>query len=239
MNKWLSLTLTAEQMAAVDAHALNAYGIQLMQMMENAGRQLASLATDMLGSSIAEKRVFILCGQGNNGGGGMTAARHFHNLGVEVQVRLVADPEALKVVPRLQWETVSTLGLVTESQELPPVSLIIDALLGYNGKGDPRPPISAWIERANRSGIPILSLDIPSGLDASTGLPGSPCIKATTTLTLAAPKTGLFADSAKGYVGELFLADIGIPPQVYWSLFPNLKEFPFFSSQVPIKILDG
>ena len=148
-------------------------------------------------------------------------------------------PGALKVVPRQQWEPISALGLATESQELPPVSLIIDALLGYNGKGDPRPPFSLWIERANRSGIPILSLDIPSGLDASTGLPGSPCIKATTTLTLAAPKTGLFADSAKGYVGELFLADIGIPPQVYWGLFPNLKDFPFFSSQAPVKILDG
>lgn len=228
MNKWKSLALTAEQMAEVDARAMKGYGLQLIQMMENAGRLLAAQAAEMLGGS-ASRRVFILCGAGNNGGGGMVAARHLSNWGVEVRVLLTADPGSLKTVPAQQWQTVSALGLASRSGQIPPVSLIIDALLGYGSRGDPRPPISDWIERANQSGSPILSLDIPSGLDASSGLPGSPTTRAAATLTLAALKTGLLAESARSYVGRLFLADIGIPPQVYRDLFPDLAALPPFS----------
>ena len=235
MNKWRALALTAEQMAEVDALAVKAYGLQLIQMMENAGRHLATLAAEMLGDR-ASKPVFILCGAGNNGGGGMVAARHLSSWGVEVQTLLAADPGSLKTVPAQQWQSVSALGLASKSRRIPPVYLIIDALLGYGGRGDPRPPISDWIERANQSGVPILSLDIPSGLDASTGLPGSPTIRAAATLTLAAPKTGLLSDSARSYVGELFLADIGIPPQVYRDLFPHLVALPPFSPGGPVLI---
>ena len=88
-------------------------------------------------------------------------------------------------------------------------------LLGYNIVGDPRPPINQLIERANQSEKSILSLDLPSGLNATTGKPGNPCIKASYTLTLALPKTGLKTKKGREFVGELFLTDIGIPPEIY------------------------
>jgi NAD(P)H-hydrate epimerase len=103
--------------------------------------------------------------------------------------------------------------------------LIIDALIGYGISGDPRQPVAGWIESANNSGKPILALDAPSGLDATTGIPGNPCIKAAATLTLALPKTGLLTRQAKNYVGELYLADISVPPELYLHLgieVPNL-----------------
>lgn len=235
MNNWKALALTAEQMARVDALAIEKYGVQLIQMMENAGRLLASQAVSMLGGQVEDKPILVLGGPGNNGGGGMATARHLHDWGAKVTAILAADPRRLKEVPGIQWRTISALGLVSASDQLPKASLIIDALLGYNAKGDPRPPISTWINRANNSGCPILSLDLPSGLDANSGLPAAPCIRANATLTLATPKTGLFAERAKDFVGELYLADIGIPPQVYLDLFPDQEIFSF-GSEAPIRI---
>ena len=96
--------------------------------------------------------------------------------------------------------------------------LILDCLLGYNTVSDPRPPINQLIKKANQSGKSILSLDLPSGLNATTGKPGNPCIRASYTLTLALPKTGLKTKTGKEPVGELFLADIGLPPELYSEL---------------------
>lgn len=236
MHHWESLALTAEQMAKVDELAVEGYGVQIIQMMENAGRQLAGLATTLLGSSVSEKNVLVLCGPGNNGGGGMVAARHLHNWGAEVQVVLAVEPDRLRNVPAQQWRTISALGLGSTDVADPETSLIIDALLGYRGAGDPRAPISNWIEQANKSTARVLSLDLPSGLDATSGVPGSPCIKASATLTLAAPKTGLFAEAAKPFVGEVYLADIGIPPEVFRNLFPKLETHLFFWPLSAVKI---
>ena len=236
MEDWKEAALTAEQMAAVDELAEERYGVQLIQMMENAGRQLASHAITLLGGSVTGKNILVLCGPGNNGGGGMVAARHLHNWGASVQVALAVDADRLKTVPAQQWRTVTALGLGAVDLENTETSLIIDALLGYRGAGDPRPPISEWIERANKSTARILALDLPSGLDASSGAPGSPCIRASATLTLAAPKTGLFAEAAKPFVGEVYLADIGIPPEVFRNLFPKLKPRLFFGPLSSIKI---
>jgi NAD(P)H-hydrate epimerase len=93
--------------------------------------------------------------------------------------------------------------------------LIIDALLGYNQKGNPKGEIAELVGRSNRSGKPILALDIPTGLDPNTGYPSEPCIRASQTLTLALPKRGLYARRAKPYVGALFLADISVPRELY------------------------
>jgi NAD(P)H-hydrate epimerase len=110
------------------------------------------------------------------------------------------------------------LGLVAGAKTNPAwgrPDLIIDAILGYGFHGKPRRRTARWIEWANSQGCPILALDLPSGLDATTGIPSTPCIRATATLTLALPKTGLRAPQAQAFVGEVFLADIGVPPEVY------------------------
>jgi NAD(P)H-hydrate epimerase len=208
--------ITTEQMRRVDQLMVEAYGISLLQMMENAGRDLAVLARRLLGGRVSDRRVVILCGAGNNGGGGMVAARHLHNWGARAQVQLAAEPEHLKDVPAHQWRTVRALGLeATAPPDLAQADLIVDALIGYGLTGDPRPEVAGWIERANTAERPILALDTPSGLDVTTGVPGQPAVRATATLTLALPKVGLLAETARPFVGQLYLADIGVPPELY------------------------
>ena len=208
--------VTAAQMAEVDRLMIETYGILLIQMMENAGRQLAEQARRMLGGRLAGQTVVVLCGAGNNGGGGMVTARHLHNRGASVRAKLVGDPSRLKETPAHQWRTLKALGLDEQSgPDLARADLIIDSLVGYGLSGDPRGATAEWIELANAAGRPILALDTPSGLDPTSGRPGSPCVRATATLTLALPKAGLLVPQARPYVGDLYLADIGVPPELY------------------------
>lgn len=226
--------LTTEQMAQVDRLMIETYGITLEQMMENAGRSLAELARQRLGGQVKDERLSVLCGPGNNGGGGMVAARHLHNMGAHVSVHLVAEKPRLKAIPAHQWAILQTLQLDHTRFELESSTLILDAMLGYGASGDPRPPIKAWIERANGLNIPILSLDSPSGLDTTTGQPGQPCIRADATMTLALPKTGLLASQATGYVGKLYLADIGVPPELYRRM--DIEVGPIFAEASIIRL---
>ena len=207
--------LTTEQMREVDRLMEEDYGISLIQMMENAGRNLAALGRRTLGGAVAGKRVLALCGLGGNGGGGMVAARHLANWGADVDVILAGDESRLKAVPAHQWAIVRRLGLDVEDADPAAADLVLDAMLGYGTRGDPRPPIASWIKRANASGTPVQALDAPSGLDTTSGRPGQPCIRAIATMTLALPKTGLLSPEAADHVGELYLADISVPPALY------------------------
>jgi NAD(P)H-hydrate epimerase len=220
--------LSTEQMVEVDRLMIEEYQIGLVQMMENAGRNLAELARRMLGGQVGGRRIAVLGGAGNNGGGGLAAARHLHNWGAEISLVLAFEPARLKEVPAKQWRILGTMGIEPEDQpDLGKAELIIDALIGYGLSGDPRQPVAGWIDKANHSGTKILALDAPSGLDTTNGIPGSPCIKAAATLTLALPKSGLLTDQAIEYVGELYLADISVPPELYQHIgvdVPNLFE---------------
>lgn len=99
--------------------------------------------------------------------------------------------------------------------ELPLGHLVVDGLIGYSLQGAPRGAAAALIRAANASGAPVLSLDVPSGIDATTGEAYEPTVRATATMTLALPKIGLGAAEARRYVGELYLADISVPPALY------------------------
>ena len=227
--------LTTTQMAEVDRLMIEEYGIVLIQMMENAGRNLAEQARRMLDGNLSGRKIVVLCGAGNNGGGGMAAARHLHNRGANVQVKFVGDPARLKDVPAHQWRILQTMALAKNGDpDLAQADLIIDALIGYGLSGDPRRATAEWMVQANGSGRPILALDTPSGLDATTGIPGSPCIRARNTLTLALPKTGLLVPSARSFVGDLYLADISVPPQLYRRL--GIEVGPLFNEDVIIRI---
>ena len=227
--------LTTYQMMEVDRLMIEEYGIALMQMMENAGSHLASLAIQLMKESSAKKNVVVLCGGGNNGGGGMVAARHLHNRGVEVKIGLATKPENLKEIPSRQWNILQSLKIQsTEIADLARADLIIDALIGYGIRGDPQGEVAEWILRAIHSGAPILALDSPSGLDATSGQPGEPCIRASATLTLALPKVGLLKEPAKSFVGDLYLADIGVPPELYRRL--DLQIGPIFTQDAIIPL---
>lgn len=205
--------VTAEQMREVDRIATEETGPNLFQMMENAGRNLALLAIAVLGEAWSHARVTVLAGSGGNGGGGMCAARHLANRGIDVRL-CVADPDHLEEVPVFQRKIFrSTTGreVAAAAVSAEPVDLILDALIGYGLRAAPRSPVAELIRWANDARTPILALDVPSGVDATTGHRPGDCIQPHWTMTLALPKTGLLPQRT----GHLFLADIGIPEQTY------------------------
>lgn len=223
-------------MAEVDRRTVRDYGIGLLQMMELAGRSLAEQSRRMLGGSVRGRRLVVLCGVGNNGGGGMVSARHLHGWGAEVQAILVGSEARLKPIAKRQWSILEKIGLGVGARADPGENkpdLIVDAISGYGFRGRPRPAAARWIDWANSRGCPILALDLPSGLDATSGVPGTPCIRAAVTLTLALPKTGLFAPEAAAYVGGLHLADIGVVPEVYREMGLEV-EHPFENGPITL-----
>lgn len=198
--------LTTEQMREVDRIMVEDLHIQLVQMMENAGRTLAELTV----ARFSPATVVVMAGPGGNGGGGMVAARHLANRGRTVSV-VLSDPDGLTPVPAHQTDILTRMG-VPIADAPGRADLVLDALIGYSIHGDPTGRAAALIDWANDQPAPILALDTPSGLDVTTGVAGSPHVRASATLTLALPKVGLFGAPS---VGELYLADISVPPLVY------------------------
>lgn len=223
-------TLSVGQMREVDRIMVEELGVELLQMMENAGRALATLARAMLGGDVAGRRVSVLAGSGGNGGGGMVAARRLATWGAEVSVVLGQPTVQMAGVPAHQLAILQQMGLpvLGPDPELPATELVIDALIGYSLDGAPRQPIAALIAAANAAGVPILALDIPSGLDGDSGIPHEACVTAAATLSLALPKSGLVRPGAVAWVGELFVADISVPPGVYDRL--GLHVGPIFAT---------
>jgi NAD(P)H-hydrate epimerase len=199
--------LTAEEMREVDRIMVEDLHIGLVQMIENAGRSLAELAT----RRFHPDSVIVLAGRGGNGGGGLVAARHLANRGVDASITMSQDPNDLTPATAHQLDIVNRMGIpVSDASRR--ADLINDALIGYSLHGDPGGRTAQLINWANSRGSPILALDTPSGLDVTSGLPASPCVRAAATLTLALPKVGLLSAVE---VGELWLADISVPPTVY------------------------
>jgi NAD(P)H-hydrate epimerase len=203
--------VTAVGMREIDRIAVEETGPNLFQMMENAGRNLALQTLDILGADWRERHTLVLAGAGGNGGGGICAARHLANRGANVTLVLAA-PLVAGGVPAFQHHVFTS----TSGREIPAddvhgerPDLLIDALIGYGLSAAPEREVAALITWANGSGVPILSLDVPSGVDATTGETPGVAIRPDCTITLALPKTGLRSENA----GHLVLADIGIPSE--------------------------
>lgn len=216
--------LTAEEMAEADRTTVQDLGIDVLSLMENAGLGVAELARRMLGGSVSGRRICCLVGKGNNGGDGLVAARHLHNWGGKVTVAVGGERSELRDVPAKQLAGADRIGILIggPGQDFGGAELLVDALLGYGSRGNPREPVAQLIVRANRSGIPILAADIPSGLDATTGEPGEPCIAAKATVTFGLPKTGFLNPKGRKLVGELYLADISLP----WLIYRRYSQQP-------------
>jgi NAD(P)H-hydrate epimerase len=236
-------TVTVAQMREVDRLMMEDLEINLLQMMENAGRALALQGRLLVGGDARGKRVVVLAGPGGNGGGGLTAARRLATWGAEVSVFLGSERAAFQGVPRHQLDILDHLHLlVREPPELEELDrtlvaaeVVLDALIGYSLHGAPREPIASYIRKANAARRPIIALDIPSGLDGDTGEANEPTIQATRTLTLALPKAGLLQPAARSWVGDIYLADISVPDLVYQRL--GLAVGPVFAEAdvVPIR----
>ncbi len=232
--------VTAAQMREIDRLMVETYGVSLLQMMELAGHALAHLVRVHLNGTVAGKSVVVAAGHGNNGGGGQVAARHLSNWGAAVTV-LVEAAERIPEVPRRQWETLAHLPVdrregakALEFFDHAHADLIVDALIGYGLKGQPRGWAAAAIARINAQPAPVIALDVPSGLDPTTGEPARSCVRASATITLALPKTGLLVPVARPYVGDLYLADIGVPPTLYTHL--HLNPGPIFTRRSTIRL---
>jgi hydroxyethylthiazole kinase-like uncharacterized protein yjeF len=208
--------LTAAEMADVDRSAIESMGMDVMSLMENAGARTAELARAMAGGA-SGRRMVVMAGGGNNGGDGLVAARHLWNWGADVRVLAGRAKDELRDAPARQLATIESMGVPVSGPEgeLEGADLIIDALLGYGAKGSPREPLAGMIRRANSARTPILAVDVPSGLDATTGAPGDPCVAARTTISFGFPKVGFLDPRARPLVGELYVADISLPRGAY------------------------
>lgn len=214
----------SETMRRADEIAVSRFGLSILQMMENAGRGLAELAMTLF----PRGRATVLVGKGGNAGGGLAAARHLMNRGVETTVALAFPIEEMKKEAALQLTTVKMMGadVVEESK---PTDLVIDALLGYGAAGSPSGRVATLIEWVRSTSAHVVSLDLPSGLNSSNPNPKQ-AVHADATLTLALPKVDLFGASA--VAGDLYLADIGIPSRVFAGLGLAIPPGLFRHSQV-------
>ncbi|MGB9876468.1 MAG: NAD(P)H-hydrate dehydratase [bacterium] len=206
---------SSAEMQEIDRKAREDFSLPTLLLMENAGERVAEMALDMLDG----RNVVIVAGKGNNGGDGIACARHLFNLGVNVKVILLARKDEIKGDARANLEIAERLGI--DILELPnnikayleKADLIIDAIFGTGLKGEVGSPFKEAIDEINSAGKPVLSVDIPSGIGDGGEVLGV-AVKADRTVTFALPKRGLILYPGAYYAGEVYVADIGIPPQL-------------------------
>ena len=205
------MRLTRAQSREIDQRCVAEFHIPTIVLMENASRAVADTAMSMLRG---RRRVLILCGGGNNGGDGLAAARHLHNRGCNVTIALTIDPAKFHGDALINWNIVKAMKMsLVDPLPLIDTDLIIDAIFGTGLDRPPQPPFDHVIESVNRSAIPVLAVDVPSGLDCDTGQPLGACIRATTTVTFVAEKVGF--PNAKQWTGNIVIGDIGCPRELF------------------------
>ncbi|MFH0790579.1 MAG: NAD(P)H-hydrate epimerase [Candidatus Omnitrophota bacterium] len=210
--------LTARQAKDIDFKARNIFGISTLVLMENAGRAVAEEAVKILRH---QRAAAIFCGKGNNGGDGFVAARHLLAYGIRPDIFLAGSisevgNEAginLEILLKLNQKIIEVKkdNLTRIKNRISKRVLIIDALLGVGLKGDVRGVFRDLIEIINSSEAKILSVDIPSGLDATTGRILGCCVKADKTVSFTARKRGMVFGDGPRYCGRVIVKDLGIP----------------------------
>lgn len=208
--------LTREEVREVDRRAIEEYGLPGLVLMENAGRG----AAELLIRRSEPGRAVICCGKGNNGGDGFVIARRLEVAGWRVEVLLAADPKEITGDAAVNYQVALRGGIPIERcpedrQELAErfrgADWIVDALLGTGTSGGIREPYASIIDAINSSGRKVLAVDLPSGLDCDTGKTLGPCVRADLTATFVARKVGFAVPSAKPFLGEVHVIDIGVP----------------------------
>jgi NAD(P)H-hydrate epimerase len=217
--------VTAAQMREIQRVAQEDYGLDILQITENAGLAAAQLALAMLGGRGGKgQRVLVLAGGGNKGAAGLCAVRHMVNWGLFATPVLAEVETEMSFVARRQIHTLRASGVAdpgNESSEidledrLAAADLVVDALVGYGLEGPPSGMAAAVTELAMDAKKPVLALDLPTGVNATSGEPSQPSIRACTTLMLDLPKRGLLEPAGRQAAGELYLADLGLPRAAY------------------------
>jgi NAD(P)H-hydrate epimerase len=204
--------VSVKEMQELDRRAIEVKLIPSIALMENAGRAVSEIALDRL-KRVKDKKIAVFCGLGNNGGDGFVAARHLYNKGIGLSVYLIGKKANLKNDPEINARRLEDLGV--EIREISgPVNidsdLVIDAIFGIGLKGEVKDPAKSIISALNKSSIPIISVDVPSGLDADTGEILGVCVKADTTIAIQFPKQGFYKGQGPERAGKILVVDIGI-----------------------------
>jgi NAD(P)H-hydrate epimerase len=213
--------VTAKQMQSIDRKAVEKYNIPAIIMMENAAAASAFCVMRMLKSG--QRNVIFLCGQGNNGGDGFACARHLLNHGFKVKVYFSGKRKKLSKESETNCRILLKMGQKVLRPNLPAVKkefehtdLIVDALLGIGLKAEVREPIYSLIGLINTSKKPVLSLDIPSGLDATSGRIRGIAVKSKHTVTFGLCKKGFLNPQARQYIGDVTVGDISLPRKLLY-----------------------
>jgi hydroxyethylthiazole kinase-like uncharacterized protein yjeF len=216
--------LNAAQMREADRRTIEDIGIPSLVLMENAGRQVVA-AMESVYPDLGDRRVAVLCGRGNNGGDGFVVARTMVQRGVDVSVFLLGSVAEVRGDARVNLEILGRLGVtvveVSDSQawelhfsEVNDCTLIVDAIFGTGLNAPVVGLIESVIADVNASAIPVVAIDLPSGLSADSAEPIGESIEAGLTVTLAAPKLPLVLPPAETRCGDIVIADIGIPTEI-------------------------
>src|SRR5437763_339875 len=220
--------LNSAQMREADRRTIEEIGIPSLVLMENAGRQVVA-AMEAMYADLSDRQVAVLCGRGNNGGDGLVVARTLMHRGIDVSVFLIGNVADVRGDARTNLEILGRLGLtvveIADGQawelhfsEIADCTLIVDAMFGTGLNA----PLSGLMETVvadvNASSIPVVAVDLPSGLSADSAEPIGDSIEASVTVTLAAPKLCLVLPPAETRAGDIVIADIGIPGDVIESV---------------------
>ncbi len=213
--------VTSEQMRKIDKTTIEEIGIPGLELMEKAGLGSSLVAKKILNGEVEDKKVIIFCGKGNNGGDGFVVGRYLSSWGAEVEFYLLGKKEEVKGDALVNLKKAIDLNLpvkeILKEKELPfefKADLIVDAIFGTGFKGKATGLEEKAILLMNSTPIKVLSIDIPSGLDADTGSVEGVCVKADSTPTMGLPKIGQFFFPGKSFCGKVDVIDIGVPQGV-------------------------
>ncbi|MBC7332055.1 MAG: NAD(P)H-hydrate dehydratase [Synergistetes bacterium] len=237
--------VTADEMRNVDKYAIEKLGIPGIVLMENAGLRTVIGMREVI-PDLLSKKILIVAGKGNNAGDGFVVARHLFNLGGEVKVALCSPSSEIKGDAQVNLEIIKKIGLdIFEIESIGELHMllewsdvVVDALLGTGIKGEVKGFFADVIREINDAGKPVVAIDLPSGLEASTGKVYGPCVKANWTFTMCLPKLGLWLYPGSYYTGQIFVVDISIPSWVWESEFDirrSLLTMPYVREILPLR----
>lgn len=208
--------LTAQEMVRVDQLAIEHYGISSLVLMENAGRAAAIEVMKDLPSQVC-----IVCGCGNNAGDGFVIARYLLDADIRVEMILIGEPENLKSDARVNYQILKRLISNSDNdwqvtvEKIQNADVVVDAIFGVGLNRAIDEPYLSVIAMINQHAGKVISIDVPSGLDATTGTAFGTCVKAYKTITFSCAKTGFVKADGPQYCGQVKVVDIGIPKEVF------------------------
>lgn len=243
----MKIVVTSSEMVEIDRVSIEEMQIPGVVLMENAGTGVVAEIERRLGD-LAEKQALIFCGKGNNGGDGYVIARHLYNRGAQVAVFLAGKKEMIKGDALTNLKILANMGIAVQEissvDQIPSfrrIDVVVDALLGTGVTGPVTGFLADLIQFINELESPIISVDLPSGMETDTGAVHGACIQADLTVTMAHLKTGLLFSPARDHAGEIVIADISVPPEVSQRIGGHtfLVEATDIQARLPVRKRDA